>query len=160
VALCHREQFVRFFYSGIVSPCAVCEVLLQWYSQYCCTVMAGYVDGDCILILHGHDDMSVGTAVLSVLSGQETELAKYGGSSSFRNGGTTNCLINSRRHIPRFSQLKEIRWKDVYWIHLAQNIVQWPLVLRKSVKFRPHTNIAVSWLAKSLSVLTDNCLCS
>ena len=63
---------------------------------------------------------------------------------------------NTRRHIPQFNQPKEICWKDVGWIHLAQ----WRLVLRKSVKFRPHTNIAVAWLAKSLSVLNDNCLCS
>jgi hypothetical protein len=56
-----------------------------------------YGDGrlcDCILILHGNDALSVGTAVLSVLSGQETELAKYGGSSSFRKVGTANCLTN------------------------------------------------------------------
>ena len=48
--------------------------------------------GDCILILHGFDALSVGTSVLHVFSGQETELAKYGGSSSFRNVGTANCL--------------------------------------------------------------------
>jgi len=74
-----------------VSPCAVCEVLLQWYSEYCCAVMAGYGDCDCILIVHGYDALSVGTAVLSVFSCQEIELTKYGGSSSFRSVGTANC---------------------------------------------------------------------
>jgi len=63
---------------------------------------------------------------------------------------------NTRHHIPQFNQLKEISWKDVGWIHLAQ----WRLVVRKAVKFRPHTNIVFSWLSKSLSVLNDNCLCS
>jgi hypothetical protein len=63
---------------------------------------------------------------------------------------------NTRRHIPQFNQPKEIIWKYVGWIHLAQ----WRLVVRKAVKFRPHTNIAVSWLANRLSVLTDSCLCS
>ena len=46
------------------------------------------------------------------------------------------------------------------WIHLVQNIVQWRLVVCKLVKFRPHTNVTVSWLAKSLLVLSDDCLCS
>jgi len=54
--------------------------------------MAGYRGGDCILILHGYDAMSDGTSVLPVLSGQETELAKYGSSSTFRSVCTANCL--------------------------------------------------------------------
>jgi len=45
----------------------------------------------------------------------------------------------------------------VDWIHLAQNIVQWQLVVGKAAKFRPHTNVTVSWLAKSLLVLIDMC---
>jgi len=48
----------------------------------------------------------------------------------------------------------------VDWIHLAQNTVQWRLVVRKAVTFGPHTNVAVAWLAKSQLVLNDNCLCS
>jgi len=53
--------------------------------------MAGYGGGDCILIVHGYDALSIGTAVLPVFSCQETELKKYGGSSSFRSVGTANC---------------------------------------------------------------------
>jgi hypothetical protein len=54
--------------------------------------MAGYRGGDCIVILHGCDAMSVGTGVLPVFSGQENELAKYGSSSTFRSVGAANCL--------------------------------------------------------------------
>jgi hypothetical protein len=67
---------------------------------------------------------------------------------------------NARRHTPEFIYLKEIRWKDVEWICLAQNTVQWRLVVRKTVKFRPHTNVTLAWLAKSVLVLNDKCLCS
>jgi len=59
---------------------------------------------------------------------------------------------NTRRHILQFNQLKEISWKDVGWIYLAQ----WRLVVRKAVKFRPHTNIAVVGLLRAcrFSVIT------
>jgi hypothetical protein len=53
------------------------------------------------------------------------------------------------------TDLKEIGYDDVHWIHRAKDGGQWLALLNTVMNYGPHTGWEVSWLVKTLLFSQD-----